>query len=71
MPLLNDPNHYRSVLAYIDAGTGSLIIQVVIGVMVAGLAMLKIFWNRLRSFFIRNKTAKSNSSEKESKAVEK
>jgi hypothetical protein len=36
---------------YIDPGTGSLIIQVLIGVIVAGLVTAKIFWGRIITFF--------------------
>lgn len=44
--------------AYLDPGTGSLIIQVVIGVFVGGLFALKIFWNRIKAFF-KNLTSKA------------
>jgi uncharacterized membrane-anchored protein len=37
--------------AYLDPGTGSLIIQVLIGAVVAGGAMIKIFWKRIANFF--------------------
>ena len=37
--------------AYLDPGTGSIIIQVVIGVAVGGLFAVKIFWNRIKTFF--------------------
>jgi hypothetical protein len=37
--------------AYIDPGTGSLIIQVLIGVLVGGLVAAKIFWGRIKTFF--------------------
>ena len=33
--------------AYIDPGTGSIILQVALGAFVAGLVTIKIFWNRL------------------------
>ena len=36
--------------AYIDAGTGSMIIQVVIGSLFGVLLALKIFWGRIRTF---------------------
>lgn len=38
---------------YIDAGTGSIIIQAVIGGLAGGLLVLKIFWGRITSFFRR------------------
>ena len=37
--------------AYIDPGTGSLIIQVLIGALVGGLVAAKIFWTRIKGFF--------------------
>jgi hypothetical protein len=36
--------------SYLDPGTGSIIIQVVIGVAVGGLATIGIFWTRVRTF---------------------
>lgn len=36
---------------YIGAGTGSLIIQVVIAGLVGGLFALKIYWRRIKAFF--------------------
>lgn len=45
--------------AYIDPGTGSIIIQVLIGVLVGGLVAAKIFWNRIstsvKSLFCRGR----------------
>ena len=37
--------------AYLDPGTGSIILQVAIAGLVGGLVALKIFWNRIRTFF--------------------
>jgi hypothetical protein len=37
--------------AYIDPGTGSFIIQVVIGVLAGALVTLKIFWGKVKIFF--------------------
>jgi hypothetical protein len=36
---------------YIDAGTGSIIIQALIGGAVAALLVLKIYWNKVSTFF--------------------
>jgi uncharacterized membrane-anchored protein YitT (DUF2179 family) len=36
---------------YLDAGTGSIIIQALIGGLVGGLFALKIFWGRISTFF--------------------
>ena len=39
--------------AYLDPGTGSLIIQMAIAGFVGGLVAVKIFWTRIRTF-LRN-----------------
>ena len=46
LPSARTPFH-----AYIDAGTGSMIIQAVIGGSLAGLVALRIFWGRITTFF--------------------
>ena len=38
-------------LTYIDPGTGSLIIQIIIGSFIGGLFMLKVFWRKVSAFF--------------------
>ncbi len=35
---------------YLDAGTGSIVIQAVIGCVVGGLVAIKLFWNRITAF---------------------
>ncbi len=44
--------------AYIDPGTGSLILQSIFGIIAGGLIVLKLYWNRLKGFFssFRQKT---------------
>ena len=37
--------------AYLDPGTGSIILQVVIGVAVGGLFTVGLFWHRVKTFF--------------------
>jgi hypothetical protein len=44
------------LFSYIDAGTGSLIIQMVIGFLAGGLLALKIFWSRITRFFKKNRS---------------
>jgi hypothetical protein len=39
--------------AYVDPGTGSYILQVVIAGIAAGSFALKLFWGRIRTFFSR------------------
>ena len=41
----------QDVHAYIDPGTGSLIIQVLIASFVGGLFLLKVFWGKVKAFF--------------------
>jgi hypothetical protein len=51
----------QRVSAYIDPGTGGMIIQGVIGLAIGGLAALAIFWKRIihsvKSMFNRSKNA--------------
>ena len=37
--------------AYLDPGTGSVILQMGIAALVGGLFAVKIFWSRIRAFF--------------------
>jgi hypothetical protein len=41
------PNGY----AYLDAGTGSYIIQMIIAASVTGLYIVKLFWKKIINFF--------------------
>jgi hypothetical protein len=43
---------------YIDPGTGSIIIQALIGGAVGALLALKIYWNRISTFF-KNRFSRS------------
>jgi hypothetical protein len=40
-------------LAYLDPGTGSILLQGVIAVIAAGAVALKLYWRRLKSVFGR------------------
>jgi hypothetical protein len=42
---------HEEVHLYLDAGTGSIVLQAVIGALVGGLVALKLFWNQIRAFF--------------------
>ena len=37
--------------AYLDPGTGSYILQLIIGALIGGLFAVKLFWNQIRAFF--------------------
>lgn len=41
----------QNIHAYIDAGTGSLIIQFLIAGAVGGLFFIKVFWKKIKAFF--------------------
>ena len=41
----------RKAHAYIDPGTGSYIIQVVIGVLLGAAFALKVYWEKVRAYF--------------------
>lgn len=40
-----------SAYAYLDAGTGSMIIQMLIAGVAAGLVVIRTYWSRIRRFF--------------------
>lgn len=42
--------------AYLDPGTGSMIVQVIIGSVLAGLYMAKVYWRKIVHFFKKNKS---------------
>ncbi len=37
--------------AYLDPGTGSMILQGIIGVVAGGLVVLKLYWSKVKLFF--------------------
>ena len=42
-----------SVQAYLDPGTGSIALQLLIAGVVGALATVRLYWDRLRSFVLR------------------
>jgi membrane associated rhomboid family serine protease len=47
-------SHLQGALhGYLDPGTGSIAVQLVIGGLVAALATAKLYWQRLRAFLRR------------------
>jgi hypothetical protein len=40
--------------AYVDPGTGSMVLQLVIAGLVSGLYMIKRFWSNIKSFVCRD-----------------
>ena len=49
----------RPICAYIDPGTGSLVLQIIIAGLCGGLFVVKIFWNQIKTFF-KNLFSKGN-----------
>ncbi len=43
----------REVYAYLDPGTGSYILQLVIAGILGGLFAVKMFWVKIKSFFVK------------------
>ena len=41
----------RNAYAYIDPGTGSLILQVLLGALLTGVFLIKLFFKRIKGFF--------------------
>jgi len=41
--------------AYIDPGTGTIIIQAIVGALAAGAVTIKIYWYKLKAFFKKKK----------------
>ena len=39
--------------AYLDLGTGSLIVQILIGTFVGGIFAVKIFWGKIKTTFMK------------------
>lgn len=52
------------VVAYIDPGTGSLIIQILLAALVGAGFAVKIFWTKIKSFFSRVFAKKRDGSDK-------
>lgn len=55
MPLMRLPLFF----AYLDPGSGSLILQMMLGGIAAGLYMVKSYWQKIKSYF----TGKTNKSD--------
>ncbi len=51
-----------SAHAYIDPGTGSLILQAILGGVAGAAFVLKLYWGRIKSLFGRKKLSESSNS---------
>ena len=45
----------RDVSAYLDPGSGSYMIQILIGMLLGGFFAIKIYWRKLKSYFSKDK----------------
>lgn len=45
----------RDACAYLDPGTGSYIIQILIGTLLGGFFAIKVYWRRIRSYFSKDR----------------
>lgn len=48
-----------SAFAYLDPGTGSIIVQGVIGAIAGGLVVGRMYWAKVKSFFSRTRAVDS------------
>ena len=53
--LLLDVFIQSNAYAYIDPGTGSIMLQALIAGMVAGGAAISVYWSKIKSFFSKKK----------------
>jgi len=47
-----------SAYAYLDPGLGSILLQATIGAIAAGSLTVKIYWQKIKAFFIKRKKRK-------------
>ena len=52
--------HANVSFAYLDPGTGSIIIQTIIALSVAGMATMSIWWQKVKNIFFKIFKKKSN-----------
>jgi hypothetical protein len=55
--------HLSFVLAYLDPGSGSFIIQIVIAALLGGGLMIKAFWHQIVGLFRRDTTSSREESQ--------
>lgn len=51
--------------AYLDPGTGSIILQLLLGGVAGGLVIFKLYWVRLKSFFVRDEKPQNKNEDSE------
>ncbi len=43
----------NDAFAYLDPGTGSIILQAILGAIAAGFSYCVFYWNKVKNFFLR------------------
>ncbi len=54
----------RVAYAYLDPGTGSYILQLIIGFLFGALFTVKIYWRKVKTFFVKSFLKKSQNVKK-------
>ena len=49
----------KPVFAYLDPGTGNIILQAIVGAIAAGATFISVYWQKLKNFFRKNKKEKN------------
>ena len=55
----------RDAHAYLDPGTGSFLLQAVIALLMGALLTLKLYWRKMKSFFVSSPTDREDDSDEE------
>ncbi len=55
----------RDAHAYLDPGTGSFLLQAVIALVMGALLTLKLYWHKVKSFFVSAPTDREDESDEE------
>lgn len=53
--------------AYLDPGTGSMILQAIIGAVTGALIVIKLYWYKLKTFFKGGKATDADGPDKDSR----
>ena len=53
----------ENAYAYLDPGTGSVVIQAIVGGVLGGLFVLKMYWHKFIGFFKKSDSSKNSDSE--------
>lgn len=49
--------------AYLDPGSGSFLLQLLLAALLGGLFVLRSYWSRIKSFFAKNASKEENEEE--------